>query len=84
MNNNYGSFTSISTYFSQPLDIDYYWKFIIIIGSYYILPSLQFVFFQSKDSNVVCYYNNKCKKDLYFIPAFNNIKLYIIYLGFCI
>jgi hypothetical protein len=69
----YGSFTSISTYFSQPLDIDYYWKFLIIIGGYYILPSLQFVFFQAKDSNVVCYYNFKCKHDLYFIPAFNNI-----------
>ena len=83
MNNNYGSFTSISTYFSQPMDIDYYWKFIIIIGSYYILPSLQFVFFQSKDSNVVCYYNNKCKKDLYFIPAFNNIisNIFYIFLG---
>ena len=79
----YGSFTSISTYFSQPLDIDYYWKFLVIIGGYYILPSLQFVFFQAKDSNVVCYYNFKCKHDLYFIPAFNNIisNLFYIVLG---
>ena len=85
MNNSfkYGSFTSISTYFSQPLDIDYYWKFLVIIGGYYILPSLQFVFFQAKDSNVVCYYNFKCKHDLYFIPAFNNIisNLFYILLG---
>lgn len=78
----YGSFNSISTYFSQPLDIDYYWKFILLIGGYYILPSLQFVFFQSKDSNVVCYYNFKCKHDLYFIPAFNNIISNIFYIFF--
>ena len=79
----YGSFTSISTYFAQPLDIDYYWKFLVIIGGYYILPSLQFVFFQAKDTNVVCYYNFKCKHDLYFIPAFNNIvsNLFYILLG---
>ena len=78
----YGSVTSISSYFSQPLDIDYYWKFLILIGGYYVLPSLQFVFFQSKDSNVVCYYNFKCKHDLYFIPAFNNIISNIFYIFF--
>ena len=39
----------------------YYWKIIIIIGCYYILPALQFVFFQAHDDNVDCFYNNKCK-----------------------
>ena len=38
----------------------YYPKFIILIGIFYILPSLQFVFFQSKEQNVFCYYNYKC------------------------
>jgi len=50
-----------------------YWKFLFIIAAYYILPSLQFVFFQAHDSNVNCYYNEKCKHDIDGIPAFNNI-----------
>ena len=79
----YGSFSSISCYFKQPVDIDYYWKFLIIIGSYYVLPSLQFVFYQSKDvSNSTCYYNNLCKHDFYFIPAFNNIISNLLYIVF--
>ena len=80
---NYGSFSSISCYFKQPADIYYYWKFLLIIGSYYVLPSLQFVFYQSKElNNATCYYNHKCKKDLYFIPAFNNIISNILYIIF--
>jgi hypothetical protein len=79
----YGSFSSISCYFKQPIDIDYYWKFLIIIGCYYILPSLQFVFYQSKEiNNSTCYYNNLCKHDLYFIPAFNNLISNIFYIIF--
>ena len=81
--NTYGSFSSISCYFKQPPDINYYWKFLIIIGCYYVLPSLQFVFYQSKElNNSTCYYNNKCKRDLYFIPAFNNIISNILYVLF--
>ena len=38
----------------------YYPKFLILIGIFYILPSLQFVFFQSKDETIFCYYNYKC------------------------
>ena len=45
MTEDYGSFSSISCYFKQPIDIDYYWKFLIIIGLYYVLPSLQFVLY---------------------------------------
>tara|TARA_Y100001970_G_C14258047_1_gene877068 strand:- start:684 stop:1871 length:1188 start_codon:yes stop_codon:yes gene_type:complete len=51
----------------------YFWKFMMIISVYYVLPSLQFVFFQAHDRNVVCYYNEKCKHDLGGIPAFNNV-----------
>ncbi len=81
--NNYGSFTSVSNYFNQPIDIEYYWKFLIILGCYYILPSLQFVFYQSRDlSNSTCYYNNKCKHDFYFIPAFNNVISNLLYVIF--
>ena len=80
---NYGSFSSISCYFKQPEDINYYWKFLIIIGCYYVLPSLQFVFYQSKElGNSTCYYNHKCKKDFYFIPAFNNIISNLLYFIF--
>jgi hypothetical protein len=80
---NYGSFSSISCYFKQPININYYWKFLIIIGSYYVLPSLQFVMYQSKElNNSTCYYNHKCKHDFYFIPAFNNIISNILYVVF--
>jgi len=80
---NYGSFSSISCYFKQPININYYWKFLIIIGSYYVLPSLQFVMYQSKAlNNSTCYYNHKCKHDFYFIPAFNNIISNIFYVIF--
>ena len=40
--------------------ISYYPKFLILIGIFYLLPSLQFVFFQSKDTGIFCYYNFKC------------------------
>jgi len=60
----------------------YYPKFLTLIGVFYVLPSLQFVFFQSKDTNIFCYYNYKCYHNLDFIPAFNAVIsniLYIIY-----
>jgi hypothetical protein len=60
----------------------YYPKFITLIGLFYILPSLQFVFFQSQEDAIFCYYNYKCYHQLDFIPAFNAIIsniLYIIY-----
>ena len=58
----------------------YFWKFLIVMSTYYVLPSLQFVFFQAHDSNVVCYYNEKCKYDLIGIPAFNNVISNICYI----
>tara|TARA_B100001093_G_C26759379_1_gene984959 strand:- start:3 stop:1241 length:1239 start_codon:yes stop_codon:yes gene_type:complete len=60
----------------------YYPKFLTLIGLFYILPSLQFVFFQSQDNGIFCYYNYKCLHNLDFIPAFNAIisnALYILY-----
>lgn len=82
-NINYNSFTNVSSYFKK-IDYNYYWKFLLLIGTFYILPSVQFVIFQYKDYNStqICYYNNKCKKDFYFIPAFNNVisnSLYILF-----
>ena len=53
--------------------LKYYWKLLVIIGCFYILPSLQFLLFQINDNSIHCYYNNKCKKQFYFIPAFNNV-----------
>jgi len=58
----------------------YYWKFLLLIGIYYLLPSLQFVFFQSSDSNVQCYYNFKCKHQVGTIPSFNNFISNIFYI----
>ena len=65
----------------------YYPKFLTLIGLFYILPSLQFVFFQSKEEGIFCYYNYKCFHNLDFIPAFNAIisnALYIIWYNFLI
>jgi hypothetical protein len=79
-NSNYGSFNDISLDFENKNDVTYYYKFLILIGIFYILPSLEFVFFQSKDENVVCYYNHLCKNDLGFIPSFNSIISNIFYI----
>ena len=87
-NNKFGSYMFLSDNLTNINDISYYYKFLILIGIFYILPSLEFVFFQSQDEKVICYYNNKCKHDLGIIPAFNAILsniFYIIYgLAFCI
>lgn len=79
----YGSYIDIS----QPNNYmkifsEYYWKFLLIIGYFYILPALQFVFLQVQSKDNLCYYNNKCKHDLFFIPAFNNVisnLFYVVY-----
>jgi hypothetical protein len=57
----------------------YYPKFLILIGIFYLLPSLQFVFFQSKDSTIFCYYNFKCYHSTDIVPAFNAVISNIFY-----
>ena len=56
-----------------------YWKILLIIGFYYLLPSLQFVMFQTKEPDIECYYNFECKHDFMGIPAFNNVASNIFY-----
>ena len=80
INNNYGSFQYMSINLENKNDVTYYYKFLLLIGIFYILPSLEFVFFQSKDHNVQCYYNNLCKNDLGVIPSFNSVISNIFYL----
>ena len=69
--NDYGSFSGdvplVTGYNIRKLFIENFWKYLIIIGAYYALPSLQFVFFQTHDANVHCYYNKKCKHLNFFI-----------------
>ena len=85
--NIYGSISASYIDISHPknyvkLFSEYYWKFLLIIGYFYILPALQFVFLQVQSKDDLCYYNNKCKHDLLFIPAFNNVisnLLYVVY-----
>lgn len=85
--NIYGSISASYIDISQPKNYvkffsEYYWKFLLIIGYFYILPALQFVFLQIQSKDDLCYYNNKCKHDLLSIPAFNNVisnLLYVIY-----
>jgi hypothetical protein len=52
-------------------NLNSYLQFLFIIGLFYILPSMQFIFFQ-QSSNITCYYNFKCKHKLGIIPSFNN------------
>ena len=46
---NYDSFSDVSLiggYNLRKLFVKNFWKYLIVIGSYYALPSLQFIFFQ--------------------------------------
>ena len=85
-NTDYGSFSSevplVAGYNIRKLFIENFWKYLIVISSYYALPSLQFVFFQAHDDNVHCYYNNKCKHNYDDIQAFNNVISNIGYILF--
>jgi hypothetical protein len=58
----------------------YYPQFLFLIGLFYILPSLQFVFFQSQETNIECYYNYKCYNTVGIIPAFNAVISNIFYI----
>lgn len=57
-----------------------FWKYLIVISSFYILPSLQFVIFQEiSDKDNLCYFNKKCQHSLGIIPSFNNVISNIFY-----
>ena len=58
---------------------NYYWKFLIIIGIYYLMPALQFLLFQSQNSEL-CYYNYKCLHSYGIIKSFNNFISNIFYI----
>jgi len=70
---------TVDQIYSEGIYLKYFWKILLLIGGFYLLPSLQFVYFQSNDSEVDCYYNFKCKHDLGVVPAFNNIISNIVY-----
>ena len=53
--------------------ITYYLQFVLIIGLFYLVPALQFIFFQTKSHVVTCYYNNLCNKKLENLNGFNNV-----------
>ena len=50
-----------------------FWKILLLIGGFYLVPSVQFVSYQATSGSIDCYYNFLCKKDLGTVPAFNNI-----------
>ncbi|EGG19509.1 transmembrane protein [Cavenderia fasciculata] len=58
---------------SQPVYLKYFWKILLIVSAFYILPSIQFVFFQYTDPQVTCYFNFKCAKTYFGLTAFNNV-----------
>ena len=74
-----GSYQTINLNNQPTVDNRNYPRFLFLIGLFYILPSLQFVFFQSQDSNIECYYNYKCYNKVGFIPAFNSVISNILY-----
>jgi len=55
-----------------------YLEYLIIIGLFYITPSMQFIFFQA-NNNITCYYNFGCKHDYGIIPSLNNLISNILY-----
>ena len=71
----------ISLIQSNNISKNYYWKFLIIIGLYYLMPSLQFLLFQSQSSDL-CYYNYKCLHTYGLIKSFNNFISNIFYILF--
>jgi hypothetical protein len=77
----YGSMSFVQEN-NETINSDYYYKFILMIGVYYTLPALQFVFFQATDENAYCYYNFDCIKPVGIIPAFNNFISNIFYIIF--
>jgi len=65
-------------------DMDYlnnYWSYLILIGLFYLTPSLQFILFQSTN-NVECHYNTLCAHKVGNIMAFNNVISNIFYIIF--
>ena len=52
----------------------------LLVGAFYLVPSVQFVTFQATTPQVDCYYNYKCKHDLGYAPAFNNIASNFLYI----
>ena len=56
--------------------------FIVLIGIYYITPSLQFILFQTNNDKVKCYYNDLCNHPFNGIDAFNNVVSNICYIVF--
>lgn len=58
---------------NSPPYFKHFWKVLLLIGLYYLLPSVQFISFQAETGAVHCYYNYKCKHDYNGIPAFNNV-----------
>ena len=55
-----------------------YWKYLIIIGIYYLTPSIQVIIYNGHD----CHYNVKCSHQLGTIKAFNNVISNIFYILF--
>ena len=68
-----------SLIYNNNISKSYYWKFLIIIGAYYLMPSLQFLIFQSQNSDL-CYYNHKCLHSYGIIRSFNNFISNIFYI----
>ena len=55
-----------------------YWQFLIIIGIYYLTPSIQVVLYQETN----CHYNVGCSHQVGTIHAFNNVISNIFYILF--
>ena len=77
MNNN---FNYININPTNDYYLNLYWKYIIIIGIYYLTPSLQFILFQSDNFNIDCHYNKKCSHKYQNIHSFNNLISNIFYI----
>jgi hypothetical protein len=75
MNGNH--YTSLNTLDNTQLTN--YWRYMLIVGVYYLTPSIQNIYYKPGDQ---CHYNLKCSHQFGNIHSFNNIVSNIFYIIF--
>lgn len=81
-NNEIPYFTTVDRILAEKeVHFKWFWRVLLILSVFYMMPSIQFVLFQA-DGKVDCYYNQKCLHSFGIFKAFNNIISNILYILF--
>lgn len=72
----------IETNLDRNHKFNYFYKILGIVGIFYTIPSIQFVFLQiyNKIDLEQCYFNHKCHQPFYTIYSFNNVISNLVYI----